>query len=63
MTNLQSRLKKLELRRRSKREPRVVTRFEGLDGRFEVWESRPAEENDDTVEIRVEYVDRPPLAF
>jgi hypothetical protein len=62
MRNLQRRLQRLELRRRPNREPRVVTRFERLDGGFEVWESRPAEENDETVEIRVEYVDRPPKA-
>jgi hypothetical protein len=62
MTNLQRRLRKLELGRRPTRVTRVVTRFERLDGGVDVWESRPAEENDDTVEIRVEYVDRPPLA-
>jgi hypothetical protein len=61
MRNLQRRLKKLEIRRRLKREQRIVTRCEGLDGEFEVWESRPEEEGDETITIMLVYEDSPPL--
>jgi hypothetical protein len=58
MRNLRSRLKKLELRRRLKRQPRIVTRCELLDGEFEFSESRPSDgDDDDTIEILLEYED------
>jgi len=63
VTNLQRRLKQLELHRRLKREPRMVTRFERLDGSFDFWESRLAEGDDDeTFEVVVEYEHRPAKA-
>jgi hypothetical protein len=63
MRNLRRRLKRLEVRRPQKREPRIVTRCEEPDGTFSFWESRPSDCHDeDAVEITLVYEDRAPLA-
>jgi hypothetical protein len=62
MRSLRSRLKKLESRRVRNRVPRIVVRYEHPDGKVEINESRPPEGDDDeTTEIRVQYVETPCL--
>ena len=58
MTNLQRRLRKLETTRLKNRVPRVVVRYEDIDGRVKTEESRPSTGDDDEpIEIVVQYVE------